>query len=531
VSGAVATGQWGAFRIGVHEFALPIENLIEVAPGRDPVQLPDVPSFVRGACLLRGVLVPVVDLRPRLGLPAAAGTIGLVLVVHLGEHAVGLEVDAVTGTFGCAANDFHSVHGDASTLVVGCLAREPGRLVSALSIDALAALPGLPRTPWRDRRDAAEVVANAAGAVANASDAVAAAAVSGPTESLLLLQSGGLRFAVDSLRVQSTLWEPQLLDSPLIGGACRGEVAHRGRSVPALELNALLGFAVPAGGGPRQAFVVDLPQGMVVFLVDRVAEILPVARAAIRPVPPFAFPATRQLRGVCRLAGDGDADHLVLDLDALLAIDDVQKLAGMNGAVRGRGPIGSSADDELRAAANGRRLATFALGGDFAVPLEQLAEVLPCPPTPPTFGDDSLVQRILVHRDRSIPVVRLARLLVGAPHDVVEACVLVVGSGDRLLGFAVPALQSLEPATWERPMPDSVRAIDGDLRGSGAERTMARLGTGADHRIVEVLDLVAFARRLHGAVDATNAADQPSMPSLVMSAADATSATVPAGCA
>lgn len=178
---------------------------------------------------------------------------------------------------------------------------------------------------------------------------------------------------------------------------------------------------------------------------------------------------------------------------------------------------------------NGRRLATFTLGGGFGVVLEQLAEVLPCPRTAPAFGDDHLVRHILDHRDRSIPVVGMSHLLVGEPRDVPEECVLVVSCGEQWLGFAVPALQSLESATWERPMPDSIRALDGDLRGGGAERTMARLGTGDDHRIVEVLDLQVFARRLLGGQASARDA-QPSMPSLAMSSGLATSATVPAGC-
>lgn len=526
MSGMAAAQQWGAFRIGAHEFALPIEALLEVAPCRALMALPDMPSYVHGGFDLRGTIVPVVDLRSHLGIAAAAGDVALLVVARVGEHVVGIAVDSVTGTFAAEPAEFQprSGAGGASSLVTGCLQRAPGQLVSSLSAEALAAIPGMPLARERER----------GGVVVR--DAAAAA-----RESLLLLRSGKLRFAVDALRVQSTLWEPRLMPSVLAGGACRGEVAHRGRSVPAVELTALLGFgeAAPADpNAPRQAFVVELDVGMVVVLVDHVAEIAPVLRTSIRELPRFAFPAAQLLRGVCRVGdgGRGEADHLVVDLEALLARVDLRTLAGMNGALRGEvaasaqaAPV-AIASAEIAAAASGRRLATFTLGGAFGVALEQLAEVLACPRTPPAFGDDHLVRRILVHRDRSIPVVGMARLLVGEPRDVPEECVLVVACGDRWLGFAVPALQSLEPATWERPMPDSVRAVDGDLRGSGDERTMARLGTGDDHRIVEVLDLLAIARRLCGAVTTTGAV-QPSMPSLARSSAEATSATVPAGCA
>lgn len=532
MTGLAATQQWGAFRIGTHEFALPIEVLLEVAPCRALMALPEMPDFVRGGFDLRGTIVPVVDLRGRLGIAATNVDVELLVVARVGEHLVGIAVDAVTGTFAADVSAFQPLGSTAgvSALVTGCLQRSPGRLVCSMSAEALTAVPGMPLAPDRERHEHREAV--------DGTDA------DSQSEPFLLLRTGRLRFAVDALRVQSTLWEPKLLESVLAGGACRGEVEHRGRTVPAVELTALLGFGEstePGATVARQAFVVQGDAGMLVLLVDHVAEIARVPSSATRALPEFAFPGAQLLRGVCRIgAGKGDggeADHLVVDLEALLAREDVRVLAGMNGVPgRDQAAVGqvataaASVSAELAAAANGRRLATFTLGGAFAVALEQLAEVLPCPRTPPAFGEDHMVRRILVHRDRSIPVVAMARLLVGEPHDVPEECVLVVACGDRWLGFAVPALKSLEPATWERPMPDSLRAVDGDLRGSGAERTMARLGTGQDHRIFEVLDLVAFAHRMLGGA-ANAVTDQPSMPSLAMSAAEATLATVPVGCA
>lgn len=525
---AEAMQQWGAFRIGGHEFALPIEGLLEVASCRGLMPLPDTAPFVRGGFDLRGTIVPVVDLQSRLGLAETESSVALVVVVRVGEHIVGIAVDAVTGTFPADHSAFQPLQGAASdaVLVTGCLQRAPGRLVSSLSAEVLATMPGMPLAFDRERRSVPQSASR---------DGTAAMA----TESLLLLRSGNLRFAVDALRVQSTMWEPRLFESSLTGGACRGEVEHRGRTVPVLELTELLGFAVngsAGGNGVRQAFVVELAAGMVVMLVDHVAEIAQVERSALRRLPDFVFPEARFIRGVCKVGADDlEADHLVVDLEALIAREDIRVLAGMNG-VRRRDATG---DRAVRTAAaksvdrdvvpSGRRLATFTIGGGFGVVLEDLAEVLACPRSAPVFGDDHMVRHIMDHRDRSIPVVGMSHLLVGEPRDVPEECVLVVSCGEQLLGFAVPALQSLESATWERPMPDSIRAVEGDLRGGGAERTMARLGTGDDHRMVEVLDLQGFARRLLGEL-ATAAAPQTSMPSRDSSAALATSATVPAGC-
>jgi chemotaxis signal transduction protein len=150
-----------------------------------------------------------------------------------------------------------------------------------------------------------------------------------------------------------------------------------------------------------------------------------------------------------------------------------------------------AASEGAATALGGRSLATFSLQADFAVPLERLAEVLPCGEAPPAFGAASRVQRMIVRRGRTIPRFDLGELL-GQPGAPV-GCVLVVDGPSGPVGFAVPALQAIEPAQWERPFPASVVLPPHDPR-AGASRTMAAVG--ASGRVVEVLDPVALAARL-----------------------------------
>ena len=60
------------FRIGLEEFGVPIESVQEIV--RVPpvlTQVPKAPAFVEGVINLRGAVLPVIDLRRRLGMPAA----------------------------------------------------------------------------------------------------------------------------------------------------------------------------------------------------------------------------------------------------------------------------------------------------------------------------------------------------------------------------------------------------------------------------------------------------------------------------
>lgn len=77
-----------------HAIALPLVKEIRVFDQLTPV--PNVPAYIPGLMNLRGSLVPVVDLRTRLGLPCPQYDKQTVIVVLLlGKKRVGVIVDTV----------------------------------------------------------------------------------------------------------------------------------------------------------------------------------------------------------------------------------------------------------------------------------------------------------------------------------------------------------------------------------------------------------------------------------------------------
>jgi purine-binding chemotaxis protein CheW len=86
-----------AFRVGNEEYAIDIMRVEEILPPQRVLSVPHVPAFVEGMLHVRGVLLPVVDLRQRLGLPAsAAAERTRLLVCLLGKRRLALRVDRVT---------------------------------------------------------------------------------------------------------------------------------------------------------------------------------------------------------------------------------------------------------------------------------------------------------------------------------------------------------------------------------------------------------------------------------------------------
>lgn len=86
-----------SFRIGEQEFCLDIMAVREVRGWAAATPLPHSPPYVRGVINLRGAVLPILDLKARLGLgetvPSARSVI---IVVHIDQRLVGLLVDEVS---------------------------------------------------------------------------------------------------------------------------------------------------------------------------------------------------------------------------------------------------------------------------------------------------------------------------------------------------------------------------------------------------------------------------------------------------
>jgi len=84
------------FSLDREQFAVPIELVREVVRVTDITRVPHAPEHIRGVMNLRGRILPVLDLRTRLGLEATELTPrSRVVVVEIERRVVGLLVDAV----------------------------------------------------------------------------------------------------------------------------------------------------------------------------------------------------------------------------------------------------------------------------------------------------------------------------------------------------------------------------------------------------------------------------------------------------
>lgn len=86
------------FRLDGEEYGVSIMEIKEIIKPRDLTEVPRAPEFIDGILSLRGMIVPVIDMRRRLSLPPLSFAVAQrIVIVKQGESLTGLRVDEVSG--------------------------------------------------------------------------------------------------------------------------------------------------------------------------------------------------------------------------------------------------------------------------------------------------------------------------------------------------------------------------------------------------------------------------------------------------
>ena len=94
-----------SFEIAGQEYCIDTRSVREIRGWTEPTRMPNAPPYVLGVINLRGLVMPVLDLRARLGLgETQANSRHVYVVVQHHHRTAGLMVDAVQETFSVDAD-------------------------------------------------------------------------------------------------------------------------------------------------------------------------------------------------------------------------------------------------------------------------------------------------------------------------------------------------------------------------------------------------------------------------------------------
>jgi purine-binding chemotaxis protein CheW len=153
-SRAVGLTQFISFAIGEDQYGVDIMSVREIKGWSEITHLPKQPEYVRGVLNLRGVMVPIIDLRCRFGQGLTNATpLHIVIIVQVGTRQVGLLADRVLDIVSIDASQIQPVPRIAQASRIDFLS---GLVTVDSAMIALIDLPNLLSLPVGDHEDASE---------------------------------------------------------------------------------------------------------------------------------------------------------------------------------------------------------------------------------------------------------------------------------------------------------------------------------------------------------------------------------------
>ena len=104
-----SAGEFLTFRLGAEEYGIDILKVQEIRGYEQPTRIVNAPPFIKGVVNLRGVIVPIVDLRLKfqLGDPTY-DDLTVVIILNVTERVVGIVVDSVSDVLALQADQIRS---------------------------------------------------------------------------------------------------------------------------------------------------------------------------------------------------------------------------------------------------------------------------------------------------------------------------------------------------------------------------------------------------------------------------------------
>ena len=144
-----AWSQYVTFAVDDRLYGIEIIKVREIKGWSEPTELPNSAHAMRGVLNLRGVIVPIFDLRARFGQgETEAREEHVFIIVTLGERVIGLLVDAVSDILTLEPSEVLPVpamDGAANQRFLSGLVSQDDRMVALLKLEELFEIDELPQ--------------------------------------------------------------------------------------------------------------------------------------------------------------------------------------------------------------------------------------------------------------------------------------------------------------------------------------------------------------------------------------------------
>ena len=140
VDDTVDSQKYLIFMAGHLKLGVIAEDVVEILNNQVITYLPMVPNFIRGIINMRGQMIPILDIRARLGLPNQEED-SLVVVINLGDVQLGILADAVDQMLDIPKANIHPLPANSAQLLMSGMCSLPDGSGTMMVLDCEQLLP------------------------------------------------------------------------------------------------------------------------------------------------------------------------------------------------------------------------------------------------------------------------------------------------------------------------------------------------------------------------------------------------------
>lgn len=139
----LVASEYLTFTLGSEEYAIDILKVQEIRGYETPTLIANAPSFIKGVINLRGIIVPIVDLRIKFNLGVIEYTpFTVVIILNVAGRVIGIVVDSVSDVMSLTPNQIRQApdfSGTFDTKYIRGLAAIDERMLIVTDIERLMA--------------------------------------------------------------------------------------------------------------------------------------------------------------------------------------------------------------------------------------------------------------------------------------------------------------------------------------------------------------------------------------------------------
>ena len=140
VDDTVDSQKYLIFMAGHLKLGVVAEDVVEILNNQVITYLPMMPAFIRGIINMRGQMIPILDVRARLGMEPREED-SLVVVLNLGDVQLGILVDAVDQMLDIPKANIHPLPANSAQMLVSGMCSMPDGSGTMMVLDCEQLMP------------------------------------------------------------------------------------------------------------------------------------------------------------------------------------------------------------------------------------------------------------------------------------------------------------------------------------------------------------------------------------------------------